>query len=292
MMEIEELYRTYKPLLFSLAYHMLGCVSDAEDIVHEVFLDFHPHQRTQMHVRSYKAYLCKMVTNRCIDYLRLARVKREVYVGPWLPEPLVASQTAEDPSQRFLQKETLSTAFLLMLQRLSPIERAVFVYREVLAYEYDEISGIVDKSMANCRQIAHRAVKKLSYRETTWTQASTSATTNALVERFVQALVTGDMEQLAQVLAPDAVMYTDGGGKVHAAVRPIIGRDRLLLFFANRVRKDPGLHFRFAEVNYTPGLILYLNENVYSVLTFHVENDTIQALYSVLNPDKFGHLTT
>jgi RNA polymerase sigma-70 factor (TIGR02957 family) len=287
----EQLYQLYKPLLFSLAYRMLGSVSDAEDIVQEAFLSWSEGRPET--VQNEKAYLCKMVTNRCIDRLRSASKQREVYVGPWLPEPLITeSSDSDSPSGAYLQKESLSTAYLLLLQQLSWVERAVFILREVLQYEYDEIAEIVDKSSSNCRQIFHRAKRAVSgLSGMSDTAPPESASFKSLIEQFIHAVASGNTGHLMSILKADVSMYSDGGGKVTAAVRPVLGADRVIALLMGIASKFPAdMSLRLHVINGQPGIVNYIGEQPSSVVTFHIEDGRIAAIYSVLNPDKLKHL--
>jgi RNA polymerase sigma-70 factor (ECF subfamily) len=287
--ETDELYKAYKPLLFSLAYHMLGSVMDAEDIVHDAFLALNSVQKED--IRNLKSYLCKIVSNRCIDTLRSARAKREVYVGPWLPEPLVADPAPNDPMQLVINKDTVSTAFLLLMEKMTPTERAVFVLREALNYDYEEIAEIVGKTSANCRQIFRRSKQRLSQSGLTTAEAENAEQKNALIERFVNALGTGDTEQLLEMLSADIVLYSDGGGKVTAAVHPIAGQDRVLRFLLGLLAKVPAdFSFRFAPVNGGPGILAFAEGKLLNVVSFSVREGQIRNVYITVNPDKLQHL--
>jgi RNA polymerase sigma-70 factor (ECF subfamily) len=298
-LSIEQLYASYKPLLFSLAYRMLGSVMDAEDIVQEAFLSLNAAPEPER-IRSGKSYLCKIVTNRCIDRLRSSQKKRELYVGPWLPEPIVAddSDRSDDPLQTYVRHESLSTAYLLLLQQLSWVERAVFLLREVLQYEYDEISDIVGKSSTNCRQIFHRAKRSIGVSPPADEEAGPASRrqteppgehTAQLVDRFVHALSTGDLGTLMNLLAKDATLYSDGGGKVRAAIRPILGAERIVPFLAGILEKaPPGFSYKTSLVNGQTGIVTYVDGKPSTVISFHVENDLLEAIYIVLNPDKLG----
>lgn len=296
----EILYHTYKPLLFSLAYRMLGSVMDAEDIVQETFLSWSENEPEKVH--NEKAYLCKIVTNRCIDRLRSASKQREVYVGPWLPEPLLteAADIENNPSGNYLHKESLSTAYLLLLQQLTWVERAVFILREVLQYEYEEIAEIVGKSSTNCRQIFHRAKGAVgvssdptdaSSAGASGTGAAQSELLKLRVEQFVHALVSGNAGQLVSILKSDAKLYSDGGGKVTAAIRPILGAERISMFLFGLVSKMPAdFSYRIASVNGQPGIVSFIGSQMNNVMTFHIVDNTITDIYIVVNPDKLTHL--
>lgn len=292
----EQVYTSYKPLLFSLAYRMLGSVMDAEDVVQEAFL--YVSETNPAHVHNPKAYLCKIVTNRCIDKLRSASKKREVYVGPWLPEPLITSSDNQtEPDSYYSQKESLSTAYLLLLQQLSWVERAVFLLREVLQYEYDEIAEIVGKSSTNCRQIFRRAKSAISSfpdhgdDPQVLQKQPVIEQTSAAVEQFVQALVSGNIGQLLNIVKADAVLYSDGGGKVKAAVKPIMGAERVAMFFLGLLSKvPPGFSYSLATVNGQMGIVAYDDGLPYNVTSFHVVDGQIAAIYLVVNPDKLRHI--
>jgi len=301
----ETLYNAYKPLLFSLAYRMLGSVMDAEDVVHESFLAL---RKSGMdHVENVRAYLCKISTNRCLDLLQSSAKKRELYPGPWLPEPLVgeACRTAEaaDPLQSYVDKESLGTAYLLLLQQLSYVERAVFLLREALQFDYDEIADIVGKSSVNCRQIYHRAKSSLGNRLTF--DGGTVATADRelpdrpaasgqearLVERFVHALANADVGELMNVLSTDAALLMDGGGKVVALPRPIWGSRRISAFLATLPAKLPSEAIvHLAEINGRLGAVVQAGEQTIAVLSFHMENGRIAEIYVVVNPEKLRHV--
>jgi RNA polymerase sigma-70 factor (TIGR02957 family) len=290
----EQLYASYKSLLFSLAYRMLGSVMDAEDIVQEAFLTLN--KVSPEHIHNMKSYLCKIVTNRCIDHIRSARKQREVYTGPWLPEPLIAEEKEmADPAYAYLRNESISTAYLLLLQQLSWVERAVFLLREVLQYEYDEIADIVGKSSTNCRQIFHRAKRSIGSRASeelsTMEQPEALDAPRQLVKQFVQALTTGNVGLLLTILSKDATLYSDGGGKVQAAIHPILGGDRISRFLLGIVQKSAsGFSFQFAIVNEQPGIITYVDSQVTSVCSFQIKDNRMDTIYIVVNPDKLRHV--
>ncbi|MBB6733161.1 RNA polymerase sigma-70 factor [Cohnella zeiphila] len=284
------LYASYKPLLFTLAYRMLGSVMDAEDAAQEAFLSLNETSDPER-IRNPKAYLCKTVTNRCIDRLRSSQAKREVYVGPWLPEPLVSRPDGEDdPYGTYARRESLSTAFLLLLDQLSAVERAVFLLREALQYDYAEIAAIVDKSPANCRQIYHRAKRSLGELPRTDPDAKTAPHAElpgTVVDQFIGALATGNVGKLMDLLTSDAVLLSDGGGKVTAATRPILGPDRIMRFLAGLLEKiPPGFSSRSAEVGGEPGFVTYVDGKPQSVFSFLMEDGRIKRIYLVANPDK------
>lgn len=285
---VETLYQTYQPLLFSLAYRMLGSVMDSEDIVQEAFIAFNqlPNRET---IENKKAYLCKIVTNRCLDLIRSSAKKREVYVGPWLPEPLLEKENStNDPSQALLQQESISTAYLLLLQQLNANERAVFLLREVFHYSYDEIAEILDKSSANCRQIFHRTKKSMDFSPE---QQPSVSIMESKIKEFVQSFINGDITQILELVSEDIAMYADGGGKVPTARVPIFGAARVIQLLKNLLKKYEGkLTFSFASINGIPGLILATDDGLKYVYSFAFNRDRIQNIYIVGNPDKLRHL--
>ena len=233
--ESPETYESLRPLLFSIAYRMVGSVSEAEDIVQEAYLRHHRAVReSDTEVQAPKAWLSAVTTRLAIDHLRSARVRRETYVGPWLPEPLM-TDPAPDPSEQVELADSLSIAFLAVLESLSPVERAVYLLREVFGYGYDEIAGIVDRTEDNCRQLATRARRHVEAHRPRF--AVPRERQEELTERFIEAVQTGDDDALVAMLAEDAVAYTDGGGKVRAAPRPIAGRDKVARFLTVTARR-------------------------------------------------------
>lgn len=288
MMSMEGLYQTYQPLLFSLAYRMLGSVMDSEDIVQEAFITFDQLPNREQ-IENKKAYLCKIVTNRCLDLIRSSAKKREVYVGPWLPEPLLEGENSpNDPTHAFLQQESISTAYLLLLQQLNAIERAVFLLREVFQYAYDDIAEILGKSNANCRQIFHRAKKSMEYDLKKQPSISIAEST---VKEFVQSILNGNVNQLLDLVSEDVAMYSDGGGKVKAAQVPIFGANRVVQLLQNLMKLYAGkFTVNYTSVNSLPGLILTIDDHLQYVYSFTFSGNQIQTIYTVANPDKLRHL--
>jgi RNA polymerase sigma-70 factor (ECF subfamily) len=278
-----EVFGRYRPLLFSVAYGMLGSVMDAEDVVQEAFLRWQRMPRAE--VRSPKAYLSAVVTRLCIDHLRSARSRREEYVGPWLPEPLLADRSAREPA---VVDETLSMAFLVLLESLTPVERAVFLLREIFDYEYEEISRLVGKSEANCRQIARRARESVAARRPRF--ESSPEQEESLTQSFLAACLDGDMEGLLALLSEDATLYSDGGGKTRAALNPIRGAEKVARFLAGILDKvPPGFVVRRTRVNGHPGLVGYFGDgSPHSVTTLEVVDENIRAIHLVVNPEKLA----
>ncbi len=282
----EEQFDEYRPLLFGIAYRMLGSVMDAEDIVQDAFLRWQKADPAE--VESPRAYLSTIVTRLCLDHLRSARVQREKYVGPWLPEPLVAEQ-APDVADTAALHESLSMAFLVLLESLTPVERAVFLLHDVFGYDFAEIARIVGKSEANCRQLARRARGYVESRRPLFEPSA--AQQDRLTREFLRACTTGDLPGLVATLADDITLWSDGGGKVAAARQPIHGRDAVARLLIGIVRKAPaGLDTRFARVNGQPGFVSYLEGRPFVVLLLDVADERIHGVRVVVNPDKLRHL--
>ena len=277
----------YRPLLFSIAYRMLGSVMDAEDIVQEAFVRWQG--ASEGEVRSPRAYLSAVVTRLSIDQLRSARVRREEYVGPWLPEPL-PEEPAPDVADTAALNESLSMAFLVLLESLTPTERAVFLLREVFDYDYGEISHLVDKSEANCRQIAHRARGYVAARRPRFERSPEQE--ERLTGSFLEACMGGDMEGLLELLTEDIVLWSDGGGKARAALNPIRGSDKVARFLLGILGKTPpGLVVRQTRVNSQPGIIgYYADGQPQSVTTFDIAEERIRAIHILVNPEKLGNI--
>ncbi len=276
-MDRTETFNQYRPLLFSIAYRMLGTAMDAEDMVQEAFVRW----QSAGEAETPKAYLTAIITRLCIDHLRSARVKREEYIGPWLPEPIMT----ETPADSAALAESLSIAFLVVLESLSPVERAVFLLREVFDYGYDEIARIVEKSEDNCRQMVRRAKQHLAERRPRFDVPREEH--ERLLFQFGQAVTLGDMDGLLSLLADDITAVSDGGGKVTAARNPIVGPDRVARFILGVVNKTPEGATRGVNlINSQPAIVTYVNGAPYSVLAFEIAEGRIRRLFNVLNPDK------
>jgi RNA polymerase sigma-70 factor (ECF subfamily) len=279
-----------RPLLFSIAYRMLGSVSDAEDVVQESFIRFQRATDAGGEIGSPKAYLSALTTRLAIDHLRSARVRRETYVGQWIPEPLL-TDVNEDPADRAEQADSLSMAFLLVLERLSPVERAVFLLRDVVGYGYDDIARIVGKSEANCRQLAARARRHLEENRPRFDASRRER--EELAARFFAAVADGELDQLIRMLAADVVVYGDGGGKAPQWMSPIAGAQRVarLLRGVGRAMRDAGATLELHEVNGQPGaLVLDPGGRLVNVFSLDIADGSVQAVRSVINPDKLRHI--
>lgn len=287
---VDEAYEGLRPLMFSIAYRMLGSVSEAEDVVQEAYLHFHRAVAQGTTVESPKAFLATVTTRLAIDALRSARRRHETYVGVWLPEPLLTS-TAPDPAEHAEMDDSLSLAFLVLLQSLSPVERAVFLLREVFDYGYDEISGIVQKSEDNCRQIFARAKKRIDTSKPRFDASLKDQ--RELATRFFDAARGGDLASLVNFLAADVAFYGDGGGKAHAYPRPILGRERVRLVLQSLFATGRKLNaiMRPASINGQPGVLSFDAEGrLVNVMVLDIADGAIQAVRSIVNPDKLDHL--
>jgi RNA polymerase sigma-70 factor, ECF subfamily len=280
-------FRELRRLMFSIAYRMTGSVSDAEDIAQEAFIRLERAQREGEHVESPKSWLSTVTTRLAIDHLRSARVQRESYVGPWLPEPLL-TDPAPGPAEHAEVADSASQAFLVMLETLSPVERAVFLLREVFGCDYPEIADAVGKSEQNCRQLATRARRHVDARRPRFDPDERSR--EELFERFIAASETGDTQALKEVLAADVVLYSDGGGKASAARKPIEGAlrvSRLMVAVARKRNRRGGCRSEFATVNGQPGRILFDPDgSISDILSVDVFDGAIQVVRVTRNPDK------
>ena len=289
-----EAFEAYRPYLFAIAYRMLGSAMDAEDMVQETYLRY---QTTPPEtIGSLKAFLTTIITRLCMDQLHLARRKRELYVGPWLPEPINTAMTVEaiDPQERVDTEETISLAFLMLMEQLQPFERAVFLLREVFEYDYADIASFLGKSEAACRQSFSRAKKHLAdHRPRFHAPADTQ---KQLLTGFQLAIQAGEMSPLMNLLAEDVTFWGDGGGKVKgAATRPITGRVEVARFFLQtgnvfRSSLPEDARVELAEVNRQPALVIRSGERAISVLTIEVEAGYIQTIRVVANPDKLVYV--
>jgi RNA polymerase sigma-70 factor (ECF subfamily) len=290
---VSDLYEELRPLMFSIAYRMVGTASDAEDIVQEAFLRFHRESGKGTAIDSPKAYLSAVTTRLAIDHLRSARVRRERYVGTWLPEPMLTDPES-DVTQHAETADSLSMAFLVLLESLTPVERAVFLLREVFDYGYDEIATVVGKSEENCRQIAVRARREVEAKRPRF-EASRKRR-EELARRFFEAVINGDSTGLVQLLSADVVVYADGGGKAPAFPRPVHGRERaarLLLGPTARGARLGVTGMRTVAINGQPGALFFdLEGRPVAVVTVDVADDLVQTVRAISNPDKLRHLGT
>jgi RNA polymerase sigma-70 factor (ECF subfamily) len=281
-------FTSARPLLFSIAYRMLGSVSDAEDVVQDAYVRWLEAPETD--VRTPRAYLATIVTRLSINQLRSARTQRETYVGPWLPEPLV-TEHASDPSEPVELAESLSMAFLVMLERLSPVERAVLLLHDVFDFDYKEIAHIVDKTEANCRQLLTRAKQHLGSAEQRFDADHAQA--DRLMHRFTAAATAGDVNGLLAVLAEDITLWADGGGKVRgAALRPINGSDSVARFVVGVIHRfvPAERSMRPARINGQPGFIVYVSGEPLAAMILDIRDGRVRTIYAIGNPDKLQTL--
>jgi RNA polymerase sigma-70 factor (ECF subfamily) len=275
-----EVFERQRPRLLSIAYGLLGSLAEAQDVVQDAYLRFQDADFESL--RQPEAWLTTVVSRLALDQLRSARHRREIYPGQWLPEPVFNAPLAE---QRQITRSRLSLAFLHLLEKLRPEERAIFVLREVFEYSFGEIAAIVGKSDAACRQMMTRARAQLG----TGAPEPREAASTEAIERFLDALEAGDEQALMGVLAPGAVFYGDGGGKVRAVVNPVYGAERIVRFFLGLARKYPGRFSRNRiDVNGEPGVLTLLDGKLNSVAGLAWRDGRIAAIYNVLNPDKLG----
>jgi RNA polymerase sigma-70 factor (ECF subfamily) len=283
---VDETFEGLRPLLFSIAYRMLGSVMEAEDMVQESYLRYQNAQPET--IQSPKAFLSTVVTRLSLDQLKSAKSKREEYFGEWLPEPLLTEQTAT-PSAIIGERENISMAFMVLLESLSPIERAVFLLREVFDYPYDEIGTIVDKTEANCRQYYHRAKQYIVERRPRFVPSLEEQ--HRLLQVFTIAISTGDLDLLNQVLAESVTMTGDGGGKAFAARHPVVGRAAVARFLMGLFRNPPADgRVELSYFNGAPALIIEVGSQIMGVMNFTMSGDQIVAIDNVLNPDKLKHV--
>jgi RNA polymerase sigma-70 factor (ECF subfamily) len=277
----------HRSLLFSVAYRMLGTVADAEDMLQETFIRWQ--QAAEEEIRSPRAFLITIISRLCINHLQSARVRREEYVGQWLPEPIV-TDPANDPLSIIRVDESLSMAFLILMERLTPVERAVFLLREVFEHEYAEIAAILGQSEVNCRQILRRSRQHVSAMRPRFKVSAQKK--SELLERFLRATASGDVSQLIALLAHDAVLHSDGGGKAIAVPNLVHGSDAVARAILRGMSKlvPKNLVRRMAQINGNPGVITYLEGRPFSVFTIDGTAEQIRAIYVVTNPEKLSHV--
>lgn len=280
-------FNRYRNLLFSIAYHMLGSVADAEDILQEAFIRWQGTDAAD--IQSTRAFLVTIVSRLCINHLQSARVQREEYVGQWLPEPVVTDPSA-DPVSAVTVGESLSLAVLVLLERLTPQERAVLLLRDVFDYDYAEIARTIGKDEANCRQILHRARERVTEMRPRF-KASVEKKEEFLT-KFLQATSSGDLNGLVALLAADATLRADGGGKGPAIPNLIDGADRVARAIIGGLSKlvPRNMTSRKTQINGEPGIVSYLDGRPFSVVTLDIADDRIQTVYVVTNPEKLAHL--
>lgn len=277
-------FEQLRPLLFSIAYRMLGSVMEAEDAVQETYLRYMATDANA--IQAPKAFLSTVITRLCLDQLKSARVKREEYFGPWLPEPLM---TVDAPDELMARHESISMAFLLLLETLSPVERAVFLLREVFDYDYGAIAQIVGKSEANCRQLHSRAKKHVQRGRPRFTP--TAQEQQQLVAKLFSAMQQGDSDGFAALLAEDVELRSDGGGKASAATHPLHSRQTVMRFLLGLYnRRPPNSSVELTEINGAPAWVVRVDGKIDNVMNFELGEHGIVAIHIVRNPEKLQHL--
>ncbi len=283
-----ELFEQYRPELFRLAYSMLGRIAPAKDAVQEIFLRWQKQDPDQ--IQSHRAYLSRIVSNLCLDELKSAKSRREQYIGPNLPEPLLSS-ASEDPHNQIELSESLSMALLFTLEQLSPVQRAVFLLREVFDYDYASIAEAIDKTESHCRKIAQRSRDQVKANRPTLGKHKPNQ--HELVTAFIEAVQKGNISEIESMLAEEAILYSDGGGKVTAARKPIYGANKIARFMVG-IQKQKGesqtIDLIFRNINGEPGMMIYLDNKLFNVWSFHTKDGRIENIFVVLNPDKLRHL--
>lgn len=281
-----EIFESYRPSLFRLAYGMLGRVAPAEDAVQEAFLRWQKQDIGQ--INSPQAFLSTIVSRLCLDEIKSARNQREKYIGPNLPEPFLAEES-ETPEEKMELAESLSMALLVVLEQLDPIQRAVFILREVFDYDYASVAEIINKSKSHCRKIAQRARESVQEKKPRFEKNTKEQ--QELVTAFINAMQDGELAEMENMLAEEVILYSDGGGKVSAARKPVAGSAKVAKFLTSlQKRVTQFFRIEFADINGEPGLLAYLDEQLNNVWSFHIENNKIQSIYVVLNPDKLKHV--
>lgn len=294
MSDAQQIFADHRNLMFSIAYRLLGTAADAEDVVQDAWFRWSAGDRSQ--VADPKAYLARIVTNLAMDRLRSARSQRETYVGPWLPEPILtevvaAEETVADVAESITAAESVSMAMLVVLETLSPLERAVFVLKEVFGFNYAEIADAVDRSESAVRQAGHRAREHVRARRPRF--EADRRKKHEVTSRFFEAATGGDINQLMELLAPDVTLWTDGGGKVCQARRPIAGAEKVARWLVGTSRRPyegitvSDMTFEIAEINGGPGIVIRGAGRVISTVTVELDADgRIVTVHSVANPDK------
>jgi RNA polymerase sigma-70 factor (TIGR02957 family) len=287
---LEDLYKSYKPHLFSIAYRMLGSRSDAEDMVQDLFISIHGFLNDN--INNIKSYLSKMIINRCLNELKSARKQRITYVGNWLPEPFV--QLIDSPLESVERHDAISYAFLILMEKLTPLERAVFILREVFAYEHSEIGEMFNKTEVNCRKIYSRVKKKVNVSsEENEVLSMPPIEEKEMVSRFISALTNGNIQSLVDLLTEDVILVADGGGKVSAAINPIYSKERVLVILnALSSNRFPESKAQLAEVNGQQGILLTKEGIPTGVICFEWGSQTmiIQRIFIIVNPDKLQQI--
>ncbi|NDL56893.1 RNA polymerase sigma factor SigJ [Phytoactinopolyspora mesophila] len=291
-----EVFVQHRRLLFSVVHNLLGSIADTEEVLQETWVAWSRQNKrlNNQEIGNPRAYLVRIAVNQALTQQELISRRKETYVGPWLPEPLVSDHESEpDVVESAMQTESVSMALLVVLETLAPLERAVFVLHEAFGYAHTEIAAILDRKPESVRQIAHRARKHIQARRPRY--ETNPDTQDKVTQQFIAAALGGDLTNLVNILAPEVTLWVDGGGKGQAASRPIHGRDkvaRLLAGFARRPFAGISMHYRRA--NGDPSILLYDGDDLWAVLVLDLtpEGDKISGIYGITNPDKLAHIAS
>ena len=286
-----DVFNTDRPRLFSIAYRMLGSASDAEDVLQDAWLRYQGADRSTIH--SPQAFATTIVTRLCLDRLKSSRATREEYIGPWLPEPVLTSEL-EGPLASLQRAESVTLAFLVLLEKLSPEERAVFLLKDIFEYDHAEVADVLGTTVANSRQLLHRAKSRLARGRPHLT--GTAESRRSVAERFARAFSSGDRADLTALLTGDVGLWSDGGGKASAARRPLAGREQVIKFLIglHRTGEASGLTreatLRIADVNSEPAMVIRAGRRLESIFVFSIDDDAISGIRVVRNPDKLARI--
>jgi RNA polymerase sigma-70 factor (ECF subfamily) len=286
-----DVFKSHRPLLFSIAYRMLGSASDAEDVLQDAWMRYGTARESS--IRSPKAFATTIVTRLCLDRLKSARATREEYVGPWLPEPVLTAEV-QTPDAILERAESVTLAFLVLLEELSPEERAVFLLKDVFEYDHAEIAEMLEMNVENSRQVLHRAKERLAAGQPRL--SGTTSSRRAVAERFARAFTSGNGSELTAILAEDVGMWSDGGGKASAARRPLVGRDEVLNFLVglHRTAETSGeihnVSLKIEDINSEPALVIRHGKHLESIFVCSIDDGVITGIRVVRNPDKLARI--
>ena len=282
-------WRDHRQYVLDVAYRMLGSVTEAEDVVQETFARLF---RAEDEIADVRGWLVVVATRLCLDQLRSARAKREAYVGPWLPEPVVESAGAPvDPADRITLDDSVRMAMLVVLERLTPAERAAFVLHEVFRFSFDDVATIVGRSPEACRQLASRARRRIQEGTAPPRFHVDRAEVARLADRFIEAATNGDLDALKDVLDPDVVGWTDSGGVVGAPRSPVAGRDNVAPWFL-RFMEQFGVRLAAMAVNGEPGVLVFQEDRLLAVVAFETRDERITRIHSIANPEKIAYVAS
>lgn len=288
MQNSTEQFETYRSLLFSIAYRILGRATEAEDMVQETYLRFR--QINSAEIDSMPAYLSTIITRLCLNHMQRAYVQRESYLGPWLPEPIEThlDTYADTPEETIGMRESVSLAFMVLLESLSPLERTVFLLREVFDYEYAEIAEMVDKSAVTCRKLFSRAKQHITENRPRFTPSTERHA--SLLQNFINGVETGNLDELFSILEEDVVLWADGGGKVTAAIHPVYGQMNVAQFVLGSIKLAPSdFSPEYREINGEPAIVLRSGGRCFLLIALEYGANAIQSIRVIANPDKLAY---